>query len=251
LSLTVDKLSSTKGYDLLFYSLSPFDTMKNLSLLFTLLSLSLFIFSCDDDGLGDGEFQSLVANNPGDQAEIGIVNGGLYNGDMEILNNVEPNLPSGWDDGIFSFQPPNNYEFSHEENITIDDRSARISVSNIDNLEESAFFTQSIRNVELPIGALVRLRAYVRTQDLAGGGFAMFVVGADADGNTTDQFGNFLFRISSFQETRFVSGTTNWTEYTTDIASLPAGIETLDVFLNIRPSTIGDIFFDNVVLEFD
>lgn len=217
--------------------------MKNILLIVGFCSLC-FLFSCDDDGLGDGVWSPVVSTNPGDRADVGYVNEGLFNGDMEIENSTEANLPSGWNDRVNSFNSPNNYEFFHVDVNAIDERSARLFGFNIDSQNEYGYFRQVIVNPKIPTGAFVRVRAKVRTESLAGRGFNLVAIGYDLTGTA-------IFGIESFQETSFVRGTTDWTEYVTEVGSYPGNLNEIQIWLAIGSSTTGNVYFDDVVLEID
>ena len=94
---------------------------------------------------------------------------------------------------------------------------------------------------DIPIGGLVRLRASARTENLFGNGFMIFASAYDFEGNL-------LFGIDTFQETARVRGTTDWTEYTTNIGSFPAGVEQLQIILAIGANTVGNVYFDDYVV---
>ncbi|MGB0523755.1 MAG: hypothetical protein ACPGJS_12385 [Flammeovirgaceae bacterium] len=217
--------------------------MKNIVIILLFFCVSLLL-ACDDDGLRDGEWAPLIATNPGSQADLGIVTGGLYNGDMEIENGVESNLPSGWKDLVNAFNPPNNYDFEHTSAVAIGDFSTSITGANIDSQNEFGFLRQIIENPDIVPGTFLRLRGKARTVNLSGNGFNIWVLGYDLDGNQ-------IFGLETFAETRFVTGTRNWTEYVTNIDSVPLGVVQLQVFLSIGRSTTGTVYFDDIVLEVD
>lgn len=218
--------------------------MKNILFSFLFITAITVFSSCDDDGLGDGEWSAVIANNPGDRVDIGEVNGGLFNGNMEALNAIESNLPSGWEDQISGFNPPNNYGFFHSTDNAIDERAAHISGDNIDDVNEYGFLRQVIINPDIPSGALIRLRGKVRTQNLTGNGFNLFAIGYDATGQ-------FVFGIDAISQTSRVRGTTDWQEYTTFVDGFPPIVSEIHVFLAIGENTTGDVYFDDIVLEID
>lgn len=218
--------------------------MKRLCIAILLFSFSTLFFACDDDGLGDGKWAPLLATNLGDQADLGTVNGGLYNGDMEIINSIDNAMPGGWRDLINAFNAPNNYSFNYSEITALDEYSAEISASKLDDPNEYGFFIQNILNPDVPPGTFIRLRGSVKTTNLSGNGFNMAMIGYDIAGNQ-------VFGAETFASSRFVSGTTDWTEYVTGSEEIPVGVVEIRVILAIGRSTIGNVFFDNIVLEVD
>ena len=217
--------------------------MRN-NIFLILISSLIFLFSCDDDGLGDGKWGAVITNNPGDEVDFGVVVGGLFNGDMEINNQIETNLPSGWNDRVAGFVSPNNYDFFHTDTFAIDSLSARINGYDIDNQNEYGYLLQRIEAPNIPPAALVRIRGKVKTDDLFGNGFNMMIYGFGVNGNL-------IFGVETVNETRFVRGDTDWTEYTSSIASFPAGLDQIEVRLAIGPNTTGDVYFDDIVIEID
>lgn len=217
--------------------------MKNI-VLALLFCFSLLLFACDDDALGDGKWSSVIAENPGDQVDLGIVEGGLYNGNMELVNGIESNLPSGWKDLINNFNAPNNYDFELNDRIAIDNHSIAIIGDDIDSETEFGLLRQRIINPTIPVGAFLRLRGQVRTSNLSGNGFNMVVVGYDIANNQ-------VFYSETFAESRFASGTQGWQEYTSNTASVPIDVEFFQVFLTIGGNTTGTVYFDDIVLEYD
>jgi len=238
-------------------SIKQSKVMKNITFLAFIFFSALFI-SCDDEQDQATPWTPLVATDPGESADIGIVNGGLYNGDMELTSSVEPNLPSGWNDRIAFFVRPNNYEFSQTSENAFEGLSA--SIEGLEIRDQYGYFRQVIINPNIPEGAAVRIRGKVKTAtvDSRQAGFVLSVVGygsafSETLGEVTEVP---VFFSTTRPETGFIAGNNDWAEYTAepDFNStefdIINGLERIEVRLEIGGSTKGFVYFDDIIVEY-
>ncbi|PHN07005.1 hypothetical protein [Flavilitoribacter nigricans] len=192
----------------------------NLSFLL-LFFASLLLVSCkkdDDDSMGSSSSELLT------------------NGDLEIGSGT----PNGW------FTGPSctdiDLSWTDEESFS---PSKSVKISNT-TLESDCFtYWGQHRNTDIPTGKSLTLRAMIKGQ-LEGNGVGIVIRGDDTPdiSGTAEQF-------ATTQGVSPISGTFDWTEYSLSLGPIEATTKSLTVYLVYHPGTTGDVYFDDVSLEFE
>lgn len=159
----------------------------------------------------------------------------LTNGDMEMGTT----LPTAW----FQSAPcQNNTMVWTEEEAFSPGKSLKISNSTAGS-ECISFWGQTF-NTDIPTGKSLTLRVRIKGQ-LEGQGVSIVIRGDD----TPDISGN-AEQFATTQGDLPIIGTFDWTEYSISLDNVEASTLSLTVYLVYLPETTGDVFFDDVSLEF-
>lgn len=160
----------------------------------------------------------------------------LLNGDLEMGSGA----PNGW----FTSAPCPNTTFSWtDEESFSPSKSLKISNSTLES-DCFTFWGQTL-NTDIPTGKSLTLRVRIKSQ-LEGEGVSIVIRGDD-----TPDISGFSEQFVTTQGTSPISGTFDWTEYSISLGTVEATTESLTVYLVYLPETTGDVFFDDVSLEFE
>jgi hypothetical protein len=104
-----------------------------------------------------------------------------------------------------------------------------------------AFWAQTLRASAFVNGP-VTLRAWLRTE-LVGQGVSIAVRGDD-----TQRPAGSAESFATSQYVKDITGSNGWTEWTVTLSNLPAGMQSLTIYLILLPNTTGTVDFDAVTL---
>ena len=217
--------------------------MKN-RIKYWILGLSLGAWALAGSGCNDVEDGPVeVRGTATEDVATGLVNQGLFNGNMEQDNEVFANMPNGWRNLVAFFSSPNNYEMGRSEEALEGNFSLRLSCDSVDNNDEYLYAQQVIQDPNIALGSFVRLRAQVKAENLSGNGFELLLL-------TPDSQGNFIVLATTSPSSEF-SGSRNWSEYEAVIDSYPSGVDDLYVWVRLLSQTTGTIYVDDLSLTYE
>ncbi len=188
---------------------------------FLLFFMSLLLISCSKE---ENDVQEPAAN------EL------LSNGNLEIGSGT----PNGW----FRSAPCSNTSMLWTEEEAFSPRKS-LKMSN-PTLESECFsFWGQTLNTDIPTGKSLTLRVRIKGQ-LEGDGISIAIRGDDTP--TVSGSGE---QFATTQGTSPISGTFNWTAYSLSLGTVEPTIQSLTVYLVYLPNTTGNVYFDDVSLEFE
>lgn len=188
---------------------------------FLLFFMPLLFISCNKE---DNDVQELAAN------EL------LTNGNLEIGSGA----PLGW----FRSAPcPDTRMLWTEEEAFSHRKSLKMSNSTLES-QCFSFWGQSL-NTDIPTGKSLTLRVRIKGQ-LEGEGVSIAIRGDD-----TPDISGIGEQFATTQGSSPITGTFDWAAYSLSLGTVEATIQSLTVYLVYLPNTTGNVFFDDVSLEFE
>lgn len=175
-------------------------------------------------------------------------NGGPINPDPEptgpiVVNNAGfEDFPTGWPDGWWHRNEPYKVEWTDEEAFS---GSHSVTIQSDTLIDDFNFWGQTITE-NIQTGKKLRLRVNIKTVNIEGEG-ASIVIRGD---NTPTPEGSAELFIST-QGSLYIGGTHNWKEYSVELEdSISAAIQSITVYMVLLPNTTGQIYFDDIILEY-
>lgn len=160
----------------------------------------------------------------------------LINGGLEIGSGT----PNGW----FNNAPCPNTNVSWTEEEAFSPRKS-LKISNT-TLESDCFsYWGQTLNTDIPTGKSLTLRVRIKAQ-LEGQGVSIVIRGDD-----TPNISGFAEQFATTQSVSPISGTFDWTEYSISLSPVEETTQSLTVYLVYLENTTGDVYFDDVSLEFE
>jgi len=187
---------------------------RNLGIL-TLISLSSFLLSCDDDEAGKNQL--------------------IVNGDVE----AGATFPNSW-----WFNTGNNqYETAWTDQESYSAKKSLQISSPATHTSGFAFWAQTITS-NLPIGKGVTLSVKIKG-DLVGEGVSIAIRGDNT--SVPDGSGE---QFITTQGSESITGTFDWTDHSITLSSVDATTKSITIYFVFLPNTKGKVYFDDVSLTF-
>lgn len=138
----------------------------------------------------------------------------------------------------------NNYSGSVvADRFHSDPNSLRISAEKIEDTDASAFWRLTIPNPEIPAYANLFLTCQVRSESLQGIGASISIAGfRDSQGSS-----DMVFHDTTFGRNNIL-GSLPFTPYHLNYHCYPEQVDRLEIYFEIQPNTIGQVYLDNVEL---
>ena len=158
----------------------------------------------------------------------------LENGNME--EDPKTSFPSGWGKG----GTPEEGQLNHITYITdSEDDNSYIKIDTITKENNFIYAYQSIEN-NIPKGKKLKLTVKIKTENLTGGGAALFLRCDDSSG---------VVQFAATEHSIEIKGTKDWTTYTLELNErVRSDIESIIVFLLFTSDTSGTVYFDDASL---
>jgi len=159
----------------------------------------------------------------------------ITNGDVETGSST----PNGWwlsnGQGNYDVTWSDTESFSPGKSLEISTQTSESTVF--------AFWAQTI-TTNLPIGKSVTLKVKVKG-NMKGDGISLVI-----RGDNTIQPDGVAGQFVTTEGTSPISGNFDWTDYSVRLGSVEAGTQSLTIYLLYLPNTTGEVYFDDISLEF-
>ena len=171
----------------------------------------------------------------------------IVNGDMEIQSSINETLPQGWQVFAFNFFAPNNYLITRTDAAAASGNHAlAIQAHTIDSEQEFWYVRQNIDLADFQMNHPMQLKFKVKTQDLQGNGFNIFVI---VRASNTRRVSLFISSVDQLQTHR-ISGTNDWQTFYLNIPATGENVSLMSLDLAIGNATTGTVYFDDVELHY-
>ena len=174
----------------------------------------------------------------------------LKNGDMEEKD-PKKEFPMFWgkggqadkilgDDDKYIYVEATAEQLNHITYITDpEDDNSYIKIGTITKQNNFIYAYQSIEN-NIPKGKKLKLTVKIKTENLTGGGAALFLRCDDSSG---------VVQFAATEHSIEIKGTKDWTTYTLELNErVRSDIESIIVFLLFTSDTSGTVYFDDASL---
>ena len=163
-------------------------------------------------------------------------------GPIVVNNTGFEDFPGGWPDGWWHRNEPYTVEWTDEESFS---GTYSVTIQSDTLIDDFNFWGQTITE-NIQVGRKLRLRVNVKTVNVEGEGASIVIRG---DTTPTPEGSAELF--ISTQGDVFIGGTHNWKEYSVELEdTIPASIRSITVYMVLLPYTTGQIYFDDIILEY-